>query len=433
MIQVIVRGEILKLLLKFALVFFFCAGAQAEVAVPPLEARVTDLTGTLSADQCAALEKGLQTVEARNGSRIVVLMVPTTHPETIEQYSMRVAEAWKRDKKSVDNGLLMLVVKDERKVRIEVGHGLEGVIPDKVAHRVIDETMAPLINEGEYLRSIVSGLFRLEALIGENPHQSAAVSTLPGGMAIPHFESYFNDLTETISSEQGEWLRKTLADYWGERAIRILVLVVPTAQPENISQLAYRTLGIWSSRDGLDERSSVLLLVSQKENNAQIVVGANYRHAITDEDGAVVINSIQPLLGKGDLHGGIQTGVRQIENLLVGQKIPLSERIIATLYDLPMWLIISLIVVGTALRWFMGPVPGGLTMGAVVGGGAWFVFGAIDVAIFAGLAALVFVLVGIMNWISIVLSSSTGGSSGSGGGFSAGGGGFGGGGASGSW
>ena len=423
----------MKLLLKLALVFFLCA-AQAEVAVPPLKAHVTDLTGTLSADERTALEKGLQALESRNGSQIAVLMVPTTQPETIEQYSMRVAEAWKLGKKGVDNGLLLLVAKDDRKVRIEVGYGLEGVIPDVVAHRIIDEVITPAFKDGEYMRGLAVGLFRLEALIAETSQPAGTGATVTGGMEIPHLDSYFFDLTNTISGDQFYSLREGLLEYWKAHSISILVMVVPTSQPETVAQLAARTLNTWGIRDGLNDKNSVLLLVSQKEHSAQIVVGENFKQAITDEASAVVVGAIQPMLEKGDLHGAVQYGIQQIQALLVNQKIPLSDRIIDTLYELPTWLIVSLIVIGTVLRWFMGPVPGGLTMGAVVGSGAWFVFKAIDVALFAGFAALVFVLVGVMNWIQLLMSSSSsGGGSGSGGGFSGGGGGFGGGGASGSW
>ena len=177
----------------------------------------------------------------------------------------------------------------------------------------------------------------------------------------------------------------------------------------------------------------VLLVVSKEESSAQIVVGEYLQHAITDKAGVVVTRSIQPLLASGDINGGIQTGIRQIQTLLVNEKIPLKERIASTLYDLPTWLLVLLIVIGTALRWFMGPVLGGLTMGGAVGGGAWYFFDSIEVALFAGGAAFIFVLVGIMNWIALGLSGSSGSGSSGGGGFSGGGGSFGGGGASGSW
>ncbi len=103
---------------------------MAEVAVPALKSRVTDLTGTLAANEAAQLEQKLAAFEARKGSQIAVLIVPTTQPETIEQYSIRVAEAWKLGRKGIDDGALLLIAKQDRTVRIEVGYGLEGVLPD---------------------------------------------------------------------------------------------------------------------------------------------------------------------------------------------------------------------------------------------------------------------------------------------------------------
>src|SRR5688572_18985911 len=101
--------------------------AMADVAVPPLTTRVTDLTATLSAQQAAALEAKLAAFEQRKGSQLAVLLVPSTQPETVEQYAIRVAEQWKLGRKGVDDGVLLLIAKNDRKLRIEVGRGLEGV------------------------------------------------------------------------------------------------------------------------------------------------------------------------------------------------------------------------------------------------------------------------------------------------------------------
>ncbi len=118
-------------------------GVHAEVAVPPLTTRVTDLTGTLSPSQRDELENQLRDFESRKGSQIAVLIVPTTQPETVEQYSLRVAETWKLGRKGVDDGVLLLIAKDDHTMRIEVGYGLEGAIPDAVAKRVISEIIIP--------------------------------------------------------------------------------------------------------------------------------------------------------------------------------------------------------------------------------------------------------------------------------------------------
>jgi uncharacterized protein len=143
--------------------------ATAEVAVPRLEARVTDLTGTLSAQQRSALESRLAAIEAKKGSQIAVLIVPTTRPETIEQYSIRAAEQWKLGRKGVDDGVLLLVAKDDHAVRIEVGYGLEGVIPDAVAWRVIDEMIVPRFRAGDFYGGLSAGVDTLAKLIQGEP------------------------------------------------------------------------------------------------------------------------------------------------------------------------------------------------------------------------------------------------------------------------
>ena len=128
-------------------------GRRAEVAVPPLKARVTDLTGDASARPAGSAGATLLSAfETRKGSQIAVLMVPTTQPETIEQYAIRVAEPWKLGRKGVDDGVLLLVAKNDRAMRIEVGYGLEGAIPDAVAKRIISEIITPVFQTGRFLR-----------------------------------------------------------------------------------------------------------------------------------------------------------------------------------------------------------------------------------------------------------------------------------------
>lgn len=138
--------------------------ARAEVPIPPLAARVTDLTGTLSAQQKGELESRLAAFEAKRGSQIAVLVLPTTKPEEIEQFSIRLAEAWKVGRKGVDDGVILVVAKDDRRLRIEVGYGLEGVIPDAVARRVIDERITPRFREGDFFGGIRDGVEQLVRL-----------------------------------------------------------------------------------------------------------------------------------------------------------------------------------------------------------------------------------------------------------------------------
>jgi uncharacterized protein len=152
-----------------ALCVFAVNFACAEVAVPPLTARVTDLTGTLSPSQRDALEQELRTFETRKGSQIAVLIVPTTQPEVVEQYALRVAESWKLGRKGVDDGVLLLIAKDDRALRIEVGYGLEGVIPDAVAKRIISEIITPYFKQGDFYGGIQAGVSRLIRLIDGEP------------------------------------------------------------------------------------------------------------------------------------------------------------------------------------------------------------------------------------------------------------------------
>lgn len=136
-----------------------------EVAIPALTARVTDLTGTLTAEQRSTLEARLQALEAQKGSQIAVLMLPTTQPETIEEYGIRVVEQWKLGRKKIDDGVLLLIAKDDRKLRIEVGYGLEGALPDAIAKRIVAEDISPHFKQGDFYGGIVAGITRIDAVI----------------------------------------------------------------------------------------------------------------------------------------------------------------------------------------------------------------------------------------------------------------------------
>jgi len=153
--------------------FAFCAvlllasyNVRAElVAIPALKTRVTDLTQTLTPDQQNQLEAKLAAFEQQKGSQIAVLIVPTTQPEDIAQYSIRVTDAWKLGRKKVDDGLLILVAKDDHKMRIEVGRGLEGVIPDLTAKRIISEIMAPSFKQGDFYGGLNNASDKLIGLV----------------------------------------------------------------------------------------------------------------------------------------------------------------------------------------------------------------------------------------------------------------------------
>jgi uncharacterized protein len=148
-----------------AVALLMAASAAAQQSVPPLSARVIDLTGTLPADARAALERKLEAFEARKGSQIAVLLVTTTAPETIEQYSLRVAEAWKLGRAGVDDGVLLLVAVRDRRARLEVGYGLEGAVPDARARRIIGDILVPRFAQGDYAGGLDAGVDALIALI----------------------------------------------------------------------------------------------------------------------------------------------------------------------------------------------------------------------------------------------------------------------------
>ena len=155
------------LLCLFSLFAGVAPGADSSglVAIPSLTARVTDLTATLSGDQKAVLEQQLADLEARKGAQLVVLILPTTQPEAIEQFSIRLFDAWKVGRKGVDDGVMLIVAKDDRRLRIEVGYGLEGALNDATAKRIISETITPFYKNGDFPGGINAGVTAIVKII----------------------------------------------------------------------------------------------------------------------------------------------------------------------------------------------------------------------------------------------------------------------------
>ena len=145
------------------------AGVQELQAVPRLATHVTDRTATLAPDQRSRLETKLADFERQKGVQIALLIVPTVSPETVEQYALRVVESWKLGRKGVDDGVLLLVAKDDRKLRIEVGYGLEGALNDATAKRIISETITPRFKQGDYFGGVDAGLDAMIKVIGGEP------------------------------------------------------------------------------------------------------------------------------------------------------------------------------------------------------------------------------------------------------------------------
>ncbi|MBL0163496.1 MAG: YgcG family protein [Xanthomonadales bacterium] len=145
-----------------------CLGTQcalAYVPVPTLVTHVTDTTATLSEQQKSELEQKLRALEQRKGAQLLILIVPSTQPEEIEQYATRVFDTWKIGRKNVDDGALLLWAKNDRRIRIEVGRGLEGPIPDVLASRIINDTMRPLFRNEAWFEGLDKATDQLTGLI----------------------------------------------------------------------------------------------------------------------------------------------------------------------------------------------------------------------------------------------------------------------------
>ncbi len=170
-------------LLAFCWVLLLASGSlHAElVPVPALQHRITDLTKTLTPEQQSQLEAKLAAFEQQKGSQIAVLIIPSTKPEEIEQYSIRVVDAWKLGREKPDDGVLLLVAKDDRKMRIEVGYGLEGAIPDLIAKRIITEIMVPSFRQGDYYGGINNALEQVIKLISGEQLPAPAQAKPSGG------------------------------------------------------------------------------------------------------------------------------------------------------------------------------------------------------------------------------------------------------------
>jgi uncharacterized protein len=180
------------ILLGWFLAFFLCgAGAQGLAPVPPLQARVTDQAGMLQPEQRAALENVLREYETRTGNQIAILLVNSTAPEVIEQYSIRVADAWKLGRKGIDDGVILLVAKDNppglRRLRIESGRGVQGVLTDAQSKRILQDVIAPHFRQNDYYGGLVAGVSAITALLDQEKFASP-------------------DKKEAVQEEHGSWL-----------------------------------------------------------------------------------------------------------------------------------------------------------------------------------------------------------------------------------
>ena len=156
-------------LLLISISFLFSLHLYAEIQIPELQDRVMDLTNTLTQEQKVHLADKLKSLESEKGSQLAILIIPTTDGETIEQFSLRVVEKWKLGRSKVDDGILILVAKDDRKMRIEVGYGLEGSLPDAICKRIITEQMRPSFKSGNYYEGLESATESIIKIINGEP------------------------------------------------------------------------------------------------------------------------------------------------------------------------------------------------------------------------------------------------------------------------
>lgn len=176
----------LAILALLVLVMTGARAADGFVAVPAHAARVTDQAGMLTAQQRSALDGVLADYERKTGSQIAILLLPSTAPEAIEQYSIRVADAWKLGRQGVDDGVLLVVAKDNpsalRRLRIEAGRGVQGTLTDAQSKRVLQDVIAPHFRQGDFYGGLAAGVSSIAALL-DKERFPAAPGAAAGGAA----------------------------------------------------------------------------------------------------------------------------------------------------------------------------------------------------------------------------------------------------------
>lgn len=182
-------NALLRPVVAAASLCLIAAAAWSALAVPPLKSRVADLTGTLSPQVVSRIEQQLAAIEKEKGAQVAVLMVPSVQPESIEEYAVRVFEQWKLGRKGVDDGVLLVIAKNDRKLRIEVGYGLEGVLNDATAKRIISDDIVPHLKRGDFAAGVEAGVARILRVIGGEPLPPPAVAK--GGTHRPPFDPFW--------------------------------------------------------------------------------------------------------------------------------------------------------------------------------------------------------------------------------------------------
>jgi uncharacterized protein len=213
---------LIRALFGILIVFVFSSSVNAELAVPPITGNVLDQTATLTVDQQRELTQTLQLFEQKKGSQIAILMVPSTEGEAIEQYALRVVEKWQPGRAKVDDGVLILVAKQDRAVRIEVGYGLEGALNDATAKRIIAEMIAPHFRQNDFFGGLAAGVNQVMQVIEGEPLPPPVNQSR--GTESP-LQKYF-PLILLGALLVGAGLQSVLGRLWGSLATGGLFLVI---------------------------------------------------------------------------------------------------------------------------------------------------------------------------------------------------------------
>jgi uncharacterized membrane protein YgcG len=314
------------------LLVLFCEAAHADVAIPPWTQYVIDHTGTLSPQQTHALNQRLATFASRKGAQIGVLIVPTTQPESVFQYGMRVFDTWKPGRKGVDDGLLWVISADNGRWHILTGYGLEGVLPDAMVRRIAEESIDPYFNRGEIYTGIEKGVIALMRAVESEPlpppsREHAPVecsSVVPpqNAVAIPPWTQPVIDLTDTLEPGQLGALNKRLEAFEYRKGAQIGMLIVPTTEPENIEQFTMRVCADWKlGRDEVGD--GVVMTIDKESKRVYITVGRGLDKVLDNAQLRQILNeTIVPNLMIGEFDAGIVGAMDAIMKVVETTPLP---------------------------------------------------------------------------------------------------------------
>ncbi len=163
----------------------FCAVSLTAVEVPRLTARVTDLADIIDPATESAISKQLEALERSDATQLAVLTIPTLEGDAIEDFSIKVASEWKLGQKGIDNGALLIIAHNDRKLRIEVGYGLEGKLTDALSSRIIRNEIVPLFKKGRYSEGVAAGVIAMsKAVRGEYKAKESVTSSKSAGFIV---------------------------------------------------------------------------------------------------------------------------------------------------------------------------------------------------------------------------------------------------------